>query len=61
MTNQTSILNDADLDIVTGGTIGAAAQRVSGLFKAASDIGKAATQALPDSVGDLISQISHHH
>jgi hypothetical protein len=56
-----SVLNDADLEMVSGGSkIGETAQQVSGLFKAASDIGKAAGQAATQPLGDLIQTIGTH-
>jgi len=44
MCETTSILDDAALDLVSGGgKLGDAAQQLSGLFKAASDIGHGST------------------
>jgi hypothetical protein len=54
-------LTDATLDLVSGGTkIGDAAQKVSGLFKAASDIGQAASdQLVSPAVASLLEKIGH--
>ena len=60
MNKQIAVLNDADLEIVSGGKIGEAAQQVSGLFKAASDIGQAGGQAAAQPLDDLIRTIGSH-
>jgi hypothetical protein len=60
MNMQIVVLNDADLEMVSGGTrIGEVAQQVSGLFKAASDIGQAGGKAATQPLDDLIRTVGN--
>jgi hypothetical protein len=60
LNNELAALALGDLDeVVGGGKIGDAAHQTS-LFKAASDIGQAATQQTLPGIGNLLADIKQH-